>query len=199
MPYFIALVGFIILSGGAGPSSLPDTASTTSAKIALADPVHVERPASPESYTVKLTSYNALPEQTDSTPFTTSIGALSNPEVVAARSSDLAEKLPYGTIVAFEGPEDGDSSNCHFSAVKRLIGYRVIADAMNPRIHNTVDVLLDETDTVTVDEKEMNPSRALGLCSGVTVKVIGKIAKKDFPKTQAELLDIIRAGQLAMR
>jgi 3D (Asp-Asp-Asp) domain-containing protein len=198
MPYFIALVGFIILSGGTAPAQLSDNASSTTSKIAVADPVHMERPASPTSYMVKLTSYNAVPEQTDSTPFTTSIGAYSNPEVVAARSSDLSAKLPYGTIIAIEGP-DADTANCNYHKVSHLIGYRIIADAMDPRITNTVDVLLDQTDTVIVDGKEMNPSRALGLCHGVTIRVIGRIDKKDFPKTQEGLVNLIKAGQLAMR
>lgn len=197
MPYIIGLTAILGLIGTSASAVIPGQPTTPIAEVAVADQVHVDRPAEPTSYVLKLTSYNAVPEQTDSTPFTTSIGAYSNPEVVAARSSDLSAKLPYGTIIAIEGP-DHDSPNCHFATVSHLIGYRVIADAMDPRITKTVDILLNQDDTVKLAGKEMNPSRALGLCKGITVHVIGRIDKKDIPKTQEDLAKIVKSGQLAL-
>ncbi|KND51855.1 MAG: hypothetical protein ABA06_01180 [Parcubacteria bacterium C7867-001] len=202
MPYIIALVGFIVLSGTGVPVSLPDNASATSTpgtvKVAIADEVQVDRPAKPESYMVKLTSYNAVPEQTDSNPSVTASGASSNHEVIAARSVDLATELPFGTIVSVER-EAEDSSNCGYRKVEDLIGYRVIGDSMNSRITNTVDILFDQEDTVTIGERVMNPSRVMGLCHGVTVRVIGRISVKDIPDTQAELAKLVAGGKVAIR
>jgi hypothetical protein len=83
--------------------------------------------------------------------------------------------------------------------VQQLIGYRVIADAMNPRITNTVDVLLDQHDTVMLDGKEVNPAKAVGLCGKVTVRVVGHLAVKDIPKTQAELASYVVPPTLAIQ
>ena len=80
-----ALMGFLLLSGAMS-----------------AMPAHASAPTLPD-YPVTVTAYNAVPEQTDSDPFTTASGAYSNPEVVAARSQDLADKLPFGTIIELEG------------------------------------------------------------------------------------------------
>jgi len=151
------------------------------------------------SLTTKLTAYNAVPSQTDNNPFTTAIGAFSNPEVVAARSGDLATKLPYGTVIAIEHA-GADSPSCGYSSVESQIGYRVIADAMNPRISNTVDVLLDQNNTVPVNGRQINPGRALGRCGAVTIRVIGKMDVKDIPSTQAELKQMVEGNaQLALR
>ena len=149
-------------------------------------------------FTVKLTAYNAVPSQTDGNPFVTASGSFSNPEVVAARSSDLAKDLPFGTIIAIER-SGSDTPACNYSKVQQQIGYRVIADAMNPRITNTVDVLLDQNDTVTLDGKEVNPGKALGLCGKVTIRVVGHIAVKDIPKTQSDLAAFVAPPVLATR
>jgi 3D (Asp-Asp-Asp) domain-containing protein len=149
-------------------------------------------------FTVKLTAYNAVPSQTDANPFVTASGSFSNPEVVAARSSDLAKDLPFGTIIAIER-SGSDTPSCNYSKVQQLIGYRVIADAMNPRITNTVDVLLDQHDTVMLDGKEVNPAKAVGLCGKVTVRVVGHLAVKDIPKTQAELASYVVPPTLAIQ
>ncbi len=148
--------------------------------------------------TVKLTAYNAVPSQTDNNPFTTASGAFSNPEVVAARSGDLASKLPFGTVIQITRSY-ADTPSCGYTKVKDQIGYRVIADAMNPRISNTVDVLLDQNQTVQVSGREMNPGVALGMCSTVSVQVIGHMNVKDIPDTQAELEALIVPPVLAMR
>lgn len=155
--------------------------------------------SAPVSLTTKLTAYNAVPSQTDSNPFVTASGAFSNPEVVAARSGDLRYQLPYGTVIAIERA-GYDTPSCNFGKVESQIGYRVIADAMNPRITNTVDVLLDQNKVVPVNGRLINPGRALGMCGQTTVRVVGKIAVKDIPATQAELAQMVEeSSQLAKR
>lgn len=156
-------------------------------------------PAAAATLTTKLTAYNAVPSQTDNNPFWTASGAFSNPEVVAARSGDLAYKLPYGTVIEIDREYD-DTPSCGYSKVESQIGYRVIADAMNPRIKNTVDVLLDQNNTVPHQGRMINPGRALGVCGKVSVRVIGKIDVNDIPSTQAELARMVdAASQLAVR
>lgn len=161
---------------------------------ALAIDPALETPSEPTypTLTVKMTAYNALPGQTDSTPDRTSIGAYTNPDIIAARSKDLADELPYGTVievvpVATSSPRD---VNCGREFVHEKIGLRVIGDAMNPRITNTVDILLDHNELVSVNGKKRNPAKAFGMCKNVTIKIVGKIDVKNvkkIPKTQDEL------------
>ncbi|HRH24409.1 MAG TPA: hypothetical protein PK109_02365 [Candidatus Paceibacterota bacterium] len=199
----IALMGFFAFSGTpSAPVSAPTTelsadVATTSA-LALKDSAVVIRPSdTTEPLSVLMTSYNAVPEQTDGNPMVTASGAVSNPEVIAARSVDLAGELPFGTVIAVE--YDGkDTENCRFHAVEGLIGYRVIGDSMNSRMRNKIDILLDRADTVTVHGKETNPSLALGLCKGVTVRVVGRIKVSDIPDTQEELRKMIEGDSLAI-
>jgi 3D (Asp-Asp-Asp) domain-containing protein len=147
----------------------------------------------PESYTVTLTSYNAVPEQTSPTPWITASGAPSNPEVVAARSRDLAKELPYGTIIAIMGPDsdDDDGPYCGYDSVQKLIGYRVIADSMAARMHDKIDVQLDQHDTVPVGGVQINPAVALGACTGVKVQVVGYVNPANIPTTQAGLAALV--------
>src|SRR3989344_6006664 len=70
------------------------------------------------SYLVTLTSYNAVAWQTDDTPMITGSGLRSNPEIIAARSADFAQDLPYGTIIALHRDNRADTNNCHYSAVE---------------------------------------------------------------------------------
>ena len=150
----------------------------------------------PESYSVTLTSYNAVPEQTSPTPWVTASGAPSNPEVVAARSRDMAAKLPYGTIIAILGPASADDGPyCGYDAVQSLIGYRVIADSMAPRMHNKVDVQLDQHDTVPVGGRMINPAVALGACTGTTIQVVGYVDPTNIPQTQEALADLVNYDQ----
>ena len=196
-------MGFFAFSGTpSAPVSAPTTelsadVATTSA-LALKDSAVVIRPSdTTEPLSVLMTSYNAVPEQTDGNPMVTASGAVSNPEVIAARSVDLAGELPFGTVIAVE--YDGkDTENCRFHAVEGLIGYRVIGDSMNSRMRNKIDILLDRADTVTVHGKETNPSLALGLCKGVTVRVVGRIKVSDIPDTQEELRKMIEGDSLAI-
>ena len=185
MNLFGALMGLLALSGvGIG--------STPSSAVAPEPP--------PTIYTVSLTGYNAVPEQTKADPTTTATGGPSNPEVVAARSRDLADQLPYGTVISVSAPAD-EGNSCGFSAVGDTIGYRVIADTMNIRISNTVDIMFDTRDSVTLaGGNEVNAARALGLCDGVTVKVVGFIDLSNpynLPKTQKELASLVHHTVLA--
>ena len=160
-----------------------------------------EVPSEPEypTLTVKMTAYNALPGQTDDTPDRTSIGAYTNPDIIAARSKDLADELPYGTVievvpVATSTPRD---VNCGREYVHDMIGLRVIGDAMNPRITNTVDILLDHNELVQVGKLKRNPAKAFGMCKNVTIKIVGKIDTKKMPKTQDELKLAIETRNIA--
>lgn len=177
------------------------TAPNAFAETALAaEHAVIEAPTSPltgprvltTTLTTKLTAYNAVPGQTDNDPFTTASGAFSNPEVVAARSRDLATKLPYGTVIKIERTH-ADTPNCMYSKVEDQIGYRVLADAMNPRIVNTVDILLDQNRKVPVGTRMVNPGLALGKCGEATITVVGHIDVKDIPSTQAELASMVEA------
>lgn len=205
MPTFaIALMGFIAFSGG--PTALPEEvpAVVTPAEnadvkaLAINEEVKIARANSAEPFSVKLTAYNALPEQTDSNPFETASGAYSNPEVVAARSVDLAGTLPFGTVIELTRSAS-DTENCRFGQVEHLIGYRVVADSMHSRKRNQIDILLDHNATVSVHGKEVNPALALGMCGDVSVRVIGKIAVSDIPATQEELRRIVEGNSFAMR
>ena len=171
---FIALVGAFLLS--------------SSSPVAPVVPAPV--PAAPTTYEVKLTAYNAVAAQTDDSPFVTAAGVASNPEVVAARSRDLADVLPFGTIIAIE-PSATSSPNCGLHAVSDQVGYRVIADAMSARKTNQIDVLLDQDETVPHEGLATNPSVVLGVCEGVVIRVVGHVDIRDIPKTQAELARLV--------
>jgi 3D (Asp-Asp-Asp) domain-containing protein len=149
----------------------------------------------PKNFSVTLTSYNAVAEQTSPTPWITASGARSNSQVVAARSRDLAKKLPYGTIIAVLGPSSDDNGPyCGYDSVQHLIGYRVIADSMNARMHNKIDVMLDATDTVPLNGRDTNPSVVLGACTGVQILVVGHVDPQHIPKTQSELAAVVNSS-----
>lgn len=139
------------------------------------------------TYTVSMTGYNAVPEQTDGDPHTTASGAFSDPDVVAARSVDLADELPFGTVIEIDTDSATSSPNCGLSVVDKHMGLRVIADSMHPRKRNQIDILLPNEKTVRAAGKVVNPAVALGVCKGVTIKVVGKIDIKNMPKNQTEL------------
>lgn len=195
-----ALVGFLVLPVGViapNPAEAAQTALWPGGHEALVAPRTYAK-AQP-AFTAKLTAYNAVPGQTDATPFITAVGAYSNPEVVAARSRDLAAMLPYGTIIKIERTQ-ADTPSCRLSQVEDQIGYRVIADAMNPRITNTVDVLLNQSKKVWVDGRLVNPALAVGRCAEVLVTVVGSMSISEIPMTQAELATIVEGGsEVAVR
>ncbi len=138
------------------------------------------------THIVSMTGYNAVPGQTDGDPFTTASGAYSNPEVIAARSVDLKEELPFGTVI--EIVEVGDKSrNCGASVIEEHIGLRVIADSMHSRKRNQIDLLFINDKVVKAAGKTVNPAVAMGVCKQVEIRVVGKVAIKDIPKTQEGL------------
>lgn len=181
-----ALMGIFLLSA-------PAYAESNSVAAAVAAP-KLHAAGSGPSYRVTLTGYNAVPGQTDSTPDETASGAFSNPEVVAARSVDLADELPFGTVVSIE-PSAQQPGSCGYSLVKGSIGLRVIADSMNPKVRNKVDVLFDTSDRVTAGSRTVNAAIALGACK-VTVRVVGHVAIAGIPRTQAELADALIGGSV---
>lgn len=183
MPIIGALVGFFALSG-AGVAGLPAGAL---APTALLQP----------GYLVTLTAYNAVPEQTDGDPHITASGAFSNHEVVAARSRDLAGELPFGTIIAIDGPV-GEKKTCGYDVVKPSIGYRVIADTMNARYTDRIDVLFDTEDNyLMADGTTKNAGRVLGICNQVEIRVVGYVdisRPSKLPKTQSELAMLVKGA-----
>lgn len=190
----IALTGFFVWSGLGGVEA---TLATSTPSVTA--PAPIVQSVDTTARTVLLTAYNAVPEQTDGDPHTTASGAYSNPEVVAARSRDLAAELPFGTVVALESPSP--SHSCGFRTVEHLIGYRVIADSMHERMRNKIDILLDADDTVLIGvngqpKKATNPARALGNCT-VEMRVVGRINVKDIPATQAELAMMVEKSYAA--
>ena len=176
-----ALAGLFLLSGAG------------SAQAATTSPV-LQAPIEP-AYTVSMTAYNAVKSQTDDDPFITASGAYSNPNIVAARSIDLASKLPFGTVIAIESATS--SRSCGYGAVGSLIGLRVIADSMNAKMRDKIDILLPQKETIAKGRIE-NPALVLGVCKDVTIKVVGHIDTANMPTTQSELADDLDfAGTLA--
>lgn len=173
--------------------------SSVATSSVLTPPSPVESAAEPaplavaleKTFPVMITGYNAVPEQTDGDPFTTASGAYSNPEVVAAISRDLKSGLPFGTVIALEAPEKPTGQYCGWSLVEHLVGYRVVADTMNARHSDTIDILFAEDAMVEVRVdggfKKVNAARALASCGGIKARVVGKLDIKDIPDTQAEL------------
>ncbi len=184
MPILPALMGLLLFSG-----------------TLVAPPAQVDAPTAPPvtgpTLEVAMTAYNAVPEQTDGDPMVTASGAYSNPEVVAARSRDLKEELPFGTIIAIDGPAD-KQHGCGYDVVSPIMGYRVIADTMHERFTKRVDVLFStQANYILNDGSELNASHILGVCHGVTIRVVGQLDPKKMhklPETQAELAAIVSGG-----
>lgn len=167
-------MGFLLLSGG--PIAMP-----------------APKASSQPSYTVALTAYNAVPGQTSSHPLVTASGAYSNPEIIAARSRDFANELPFGTIIELDGSNTSSKGTCGYDVVKPHIGYRIIGDTLNARFTKRIDVLLDtKTNYTTHDGKFVNAANVLGICQDVTVRIVGYVDIAHLPKTQAELAAFVR-------
>lgn len=150
-----------------------------------------------QTYSVRMTGYNAVPEQTNEDPTTTASGARSNPDIVVARSRDLAEELPYGTII--EIVTSGEQENpCGLSSVEHAIGYRVVADTMHPRKKNQIDVMFEVNETVKVGKKHFNPALALGICEEIEIRVVGFVDIKDIPTSQFALAARVQSLPLAL-
>ena len=186
----LALAASILLPGivvAAAKGSAVRTPQVAPAPEEPSKQVAQEAPALPApSYQVRMTAYNAVPGQTDSTPFITASGMRTNTDTTAARSRDLDEELPFGTVIRIDR-KVADTPSCRFSEVAPQIGYRVITDTMHPRWTSKIDVLLDHKATLPVHGVHMNPARVLGVCGEVTVTVVGKMDLKAVPATQAEL------------
>ncbi len=132
-----------------------------------------------------MTAYNAVPWQTDEDPFTTASGAYSNPDIIAARSRDLADELPFGTVISITAASS--SPNCGYEVVGDMIGLRVIADTMHARMTKKIDILFDIDAKAKVGGKQVSAAKAFGVCKNVTIEVVGKIDTKRMPKNQLEL------------
>ena len=177
-----------------GFSLLLGSASFPIGNAAKAQPAPQVAPAKP-GHVVTVTAYNAVPGQTDDTPFETASGAYSNPEVVAARSGNLAGEMPFGTIIELDGSTVLAEGTCGIKAVSSRIGYRVIADTMNPRYADRIDVLFDtEANHARADGTVINAANVLGICKGVTARVVGRIDIRRMPKTQAELAVLVNGS-----
>ena len=179
-----ALMGAFVLTGLAG--SPLAVASTT-------NPIQV--PTNP-SYTVSLTGYNAVAAQTDSDPSMTASGAYSNPDVIVARSKDLAEELPFGTIISIS-PTTRSNPSCGLNAVSDYVGYRVVADAMHPRKRHQIDIMFDDQASMRVGGKILNPARVLGICKDITITVVGFVDINKIPDNQTQLRALVGAQTLA--
>lgn len=166
-----ALTGVFALSGAAGPLPLVE------AEIPVLEPTY-------PAYSVTMTAYNAVPEQTDGDPHTTASGVFSDPDVVAARSRDLADELPFGTVI--EIVPAASNKTCGIEVVSEKLGLRVIADTMHSRKRNQIDILFD-TASVSFGDKKVNPAVVFGICRDVEIRVVGRIDIRDMPKNQAEL------------
>lgn len=182
-----ALMGFLLFSGVV--SALPAHASHVRNQIS-----NGASAPTLSNYAVTLTAYNAVSEQTDGDPLVTASGAFSNPEVVAARSRDLRDELPFGTIIEIVGPSTSNNS-CGYNTVAPIIGYRVIADTMNARYTSHIDILFHtKSNYITNDGSAKNAGVILGVCRGASIRVIGHVDIKNpnkLPKTQGELASIV--------
>lgn len=166
--------------------------ATSTPEVTIEEPTY-------QSYTVSLTGYNAVPEQTDGNPDITASGVFSDPDVVAARSKDLADELPFGTVIALTQTASSSSATCGFRVVDEIVGLRVIADAMHPRKRNQVDIMFHVDDRVRIGGRQVNPARALGVCkNNIEIKVVGHVDMKHMPHNQTELRALMGAAGLAI-
>jgi 3D (Asp-Asp-Asp) domain-containing protein len=155
-------------------------------------------PAALPGFSATLTGYNAVPAQTDDDPGVTASGGPTVPGVVAARSQDLADTLPFGTVIEIEPA--GSSTDCGYAAVAPEIGYRVITDTMNARYRDRVDALFPTQDPVALaDGRVVNAAIALGVCP-VTVRVVGYIdlTATPLPASEEDLLALLGKSELAL-
>jgi len=178
----MALMGLFILPGTA-------TSWATASEVP-------ELPTAP-AYVVTMTGYNAVEGQTDGDPLTTASGAFSNPDIVVARSVDLADELPFGTVIEID--HASTTSDCGYSSVEDHIGLRVVADSMHSRMRNKIDVLFGNDETVIQGERRRNAANAIGFCRGTRIHVVGRIDMARMPKTQLQLAAMIGRGTFAVR
>ncbi len=179
-------MGFFILSGTSSSDVLSKTTS-----FAYAEAV-------PQTYAVKMTGYNAVAGQTDGDPHITASGVYSDADVVAARSVDLADELPFGTVIEILGPTATSTDpNCGYALVEPMIGYRVIADSMHPRKREQIDILFHTDSSALVGGTRRNAANALGMCKDINVRVVGQIDIKKMPRSQMELAQMLGRASFA--
>ncbi len=180
-----ALLGILLFPGAMFHRPIPQQTSIKSLdSVAVAEDIPLVRlPAN--TLTVTSTAYNAVPSQTDNSPFITASGAYSNPQVIVARSRDLSKKLPFGTIIAIEKPSR--QRTCGYDVVEKQIGYRVVGDTMNADRHNQIDILFNRKNTVRIHGAYINPSVVFGVCDHVTIRIVGHVLIHNIPRTQAKL------------
>jgi len=148
-----------------------------------------------ETMTVNMTGYNAVPGQTDSTPDISASGYKVNANVDAARSRDLADVLPFGTVIELVPGTATSTKSCELPSVADSIGYRVITDTMNPRIHEHIDILFHTDDDIFIGGRYLNVAKAMGWCDDVSIRIVGHIDLAHKPRTQAELRYALGLGQ----
>jgi|SRR3989338_2281736 len=182
-----ALMGFFLLSGASQTGTFGQSIQT-----ALAASV-------PQEHIVMITGYNAVPEQTDGNPHMTASGAYANPDIVAARSVDLADELPFGTVIKIEQSAATSTRACGFSAAEPFIGYRVIADSMHSRKRDQIDILFDSDVSKRVGGRIINPAAVLGVCKDITIRVVGYVDIRTMPRSQTELVARVGMATLALK
>lgn len=178
----IALATFLFGASLSAPVAKPDLKKADEGIFTAA---HI-----PNTYSVKLTGYNAVPAQTDDDPHITASGLYSNPEIIVAKSRDLP--LPFGTVIRINPENRKNGTGCGVEVVEHMIGYRVIGDVTHARKTMQIDVLLDHKKPVSLNGDMINPSLILGVCDGVEIEVVGMIDDlADVPSTQAELQKLV--------
>lgn len=95
---------------------------------------------------LEATAYTSSPRETDATPFVTATGLRTQLGVLAV-SRDLLKLLPYGTQVRLR--DLGSVYGRGVGQFNYLFQGRifVVADTMNPRIRNRVDIWLPDQAT----------------------------------------------------
>jgi 3D (Asp-Asp-Asp) domain-containing protein len=98
------------------------------------------------SLTVRSTAYNSSPDQTDSSPWTTSTGARTRYGIIAL-SRDLLRRIPYGSRVRLEdgGSWAGGRGRGKYNSMLKNTVF-VVEDTMHARKTGMVDVWLPARD-----------------------------------------------------
>ena len=104
------------------------------------------KPKTFPSLRVRSTAYNSIPNQTDSSPWTTSTGARTRYGIIAL-SRDLLRRIPYGSRVRLEDNGSWKSGRGYgkYNAMLKDTIF-VVEDTMHPRKHGMVDVWLPARD-----------------------------------------------------
>jgi 3D (Asp-Asp-Asp) domain-containing protein len=98
------------------------------------------------SLMVRSTAYNSIPNQTDSSPWTTSTGVRTRYGIIAL-SRDLLRRIPYGSRVRLQDNGSWGSGRGYgkYNAMLKDTVF-VVEDTMHPRKSGTVDVWLPARD-----------------------------------------------------